>query len=118
MVLCTGVTTGVTTAPCPWTTLFEYADTPVGTLDTIEPTWAARILKQEEKIACAQKNKQTNQNKYQKGPERECQIEYLRCEYTSGAGWTILVTAGAASKVGAYKLGLAAANAKRADKTI
>lgn len=41
----------------------------------------------------------------------------LRSDTTSGSGWTIL-TDGAASKVGASKLGLAAAKTRREDKTI
>lgn len=70
---------------------------------------------------CVHRKKKKQTNEYQNRfncTEDECKMEYSRCETTSGAGWTILVWTGAASKVGASKLGLAAANAKKADKTI
>lgn len=44
MVFWIGVTTGVTTAPVEWTTLDEWAETPVGMLLITDPTWAARQL--------------------------------------------------------------------------
>lgn len=43
MVLCTGCTTGVITALCPWITLVEYEDIPAGTLDMTDPMCSSKM---------------------------------------------------------------------------